>query len=532
MQPMQKHHHHVASSALSAPDYSNDAIVTETQENPPGLYQVRSDDELLPGEDGEDGEDGEEAGASRHRRSHMRRRFEADPDGGAQMGRRDERLHYKVYKRRWFGMLQLTLLNMMVSWDWLSFSPVSTTAGQYYGVSSTAINWLSTSFLFAFIVVAPGTIWVLNRWGPRGAILVSSAFLLAGNWIRYAGTVSNTFGVVCSGQILTGLAQPFVLSAPTRYSDLWFTENGRVTATALMTLANPFGGALGQLVGPFLANEPSDIPTMVLYITIIATVATIPSFFTPAKPPTPPSQSSATLKLPLIASLKTLLKSSAFLMILIPFAVLVGLFNSISSLLNQMLEPFGFSETAAGIAGAILIVVGLVSAAITSPIIDRYKFYLTSIKFFVPLVGLSFLAFVWAPPSQSFAAVYIILAICGAASFSLTPLALEYVCEITYPVSPEVTSTICWSGGQLLGGIFILVSDNLTDGPEGGAGGKTPFNMQRALWMQAVLALAVVPLPSALGCCGRRVRNRRQEAERFGDGVIDDNNRDLEDGPL
>lgn len=110
---------------------------------------------------------------------------------------------------------------------------------------------------------------MLNRWGPRGAILVSSAFLLAGNWIRYAGTVSNTFGVVCLGQILTGLAQPFVLSAPTRYSDLWFTENGRVTATALMTLANPFGGALGQLIGPFLANEPSDIPNMVLYITII-----------------------------------------------------------------------------------------------------------------------------------------------------------------------------------------------------------------------------------------------------------------------
>jgi FLVCR family MFS transporter 7 len=71
------------------------------------------------------------------------------------------------------------------------------------------------------------------------------------------------------GQILTGLAQPFVLAAPTRYSDLWFSNRGRIAATAVMSLANPFGGALAQLVGPELADEPGEIPNMVLYIAII-----------------------------------------------------------------------------------------------------------------------------------------------------------------------------------------------------------------------------------------------------------------------
>lgn len=99
--------------------------------------------------------------------------------------------------------------------------------------------------------------------------------LLAGNWIRYGGTVSKNFGVVCFGQILTGLAQPFVLSAPTRYSDLWFAGNGRVAATALMSLANPFGGALGQLIDPFLATKPSDIPDMVLVIAIVVRLYSI-----------------------------------------------------------------------------------------------------------------------------------------------------------------------------------------------------------------------------------------------------------------
>lgn len=71
------------------------------------------------------------------------------------------------------------------------------------------------------------------------------------------------------GQLLTGFAQPFVLSAPTRYSDLWFTNRGRIAATAVMSLANPFGGALAQLINPFWAGSPGDIPNMVLYVAII-----------------------------------------------------------------------------------------------------------------------------------------------------------------------------------------------------------------------------------------------------------------------
>lgn len=79
----------------------------------------------------------------------------------------------------------------------------------------------------------------------------------------------HNFGVVMFGQILIGFGQPFVLSAPTRYSDLWFTNRGRVAATALMSLANPLGAALGQLIIPFWVYSPSDIPNAVLYVSII-----------------------------------------------------------------------------------------------------------------------------------------------------------------------------------------------------------------------------------------------------------------------
>jgi hypothetical protein len=102
--------------------------------------------------------------------------------------------------------------------QWLTFAPVSASAATYFDVSETAINWLSTGFLFAFIVSCPLVMWTLHR-SPKESILWASALLLLGNWIRYAGTRASggVFGVVLSGQILTGLAQPFVLVAPTRY---------------------------------------------------------------------------------------------------------------------------------------------------------------------------------------------------------------------------------------------------------------------------------------------------------------------------
>lgn len=116
-------------------------------------------------------------------------------------------------------------------------------------------------------------------------------------------------------------------------------------------------------------------------------MASLPSFFVPAAPPSPPSAASTLTKTPLNESFKALRGNASFYLILIPFGVYVGFFNASSSLLNQILEPYGFSETEAGIAGALLIIVGLVTSAIVSPLIDRTKQYVLSIKILVPLIA-------------------------------------------------------------------------------------------------------------------------------------------------
>lgn len=415
----------------------------------------------------------------------------------------------------------------------MTFSPVISSAAEFFNTTESTVNWLSTAFLLCFVAVSPLVIYVLH-WGPKPSIITSSVLILCGNWIRYGGSRAPTpnFGVVMFGQILIGFSQPFVLAAPTRYSDLWFTNRGRVAATALMSLANPFGAAIGQLIMPFWVYSARDVPNAVLYVAIIvcsstlfplspelraymtskATVCALPSLFIPAKPPTPPAPSGETKKLSIPNSARILSRSPEFWMLFIPYAVYVGFFNSISSLLNQMMEPYGFDDSESGIAGAILIVVGLVAAAITSPILDRTKAFIPAIKIAIPITAISYLIFIWMPATRDIAGPYVVLAILGASSFSLVPVASELLVELTHPVSPEVTSTLAWSGGQLLGAIFIIVSDALKAGPEA----DPPANMTRALIFQAVITLAIMPIPLCLGLFGRgdKVRLRRVETDR------------------
>ncbi|UPK96547.1 hypothetical protein LCI18_007482 [Fusarium solani-melongenae] len=423
---------------------------------------------------------------------------DGEGDGSIHQGASTE---YRTYKRRWFGLAQLTLMNIIISWDWMTFAPVSSHAATYYDVKTSTINWISTAFFLAFVAVFPISIAILHR-GPKLAFMTAAVLILIGNWIRYAGATKASGGNIAyamAGEIVIGFAQPFILAAPTRYSDLWFTNRGRVAATALTSLANPFGAAFGQLITPLMVSKPGDVSSMVLYVSIISTVCAAPAFFVPAKPPTPVGPAAETPKLNLRDSLTVMSRSLELWLILIPFSIYVGFFNSLSSLLNQMMEPYGFSDDEAGIGGAVLIVVGLVAAAISSPILDRTKSFLLALKVLVPIIGLSYLIFIWMPETRSIAGPYVVLALLGASCFSLVPVALEYLIELSHPLSPEVTSTIAWAGGQLFGAIFIIISNALV-APKSA---NPPEHMKKALIFQAVLAIAVVPLPLCLGLFGR-----------------------------
>lgn len=110
----------------------------------------------------------------------------------------------------------------------------------------------------------------------------------------------------------------------------------------------------------------------------------------------------------------------------------------------------------------------------------------------VPVIAACYVALVFVPTTGSVVGVYVLMGVLGAASFSLVPLALEMLVDVSgVGVGAEVSSALCWAGGQLGGAVFIVVMDALQG--------------SRGCVFQAVLALVVVPAPLCLGFWGTGV---------------------------
>jgi MFS transporter, FLVCR family, MFS-domain-containing protein 7 len=152
------------------------------------------------------------------------------------------------------------------------------------------------------------------------------------------------------------------------------------------------------------------------------------------------------------------------------------------------MSPYGYSDNDAGIAGAVLIISGLVFAAIISPLLDRFHSFIPIARILIIVVAICYLAFIWVIRANAYAGICVLSGALGAASFSLLPLALEMSVELTHPVPPEVSASIYWIGGQFLGGIFIIIMNALRDD-----NGNPPENMTKALIFQAVIALVASP---------------------------------------
>ncbi|TGZ84826.1 MFS general substrate transporter [Ascodesmis nigricans] len=384
---------------------------------------------------------------------------------------------YKLYKRRFIGLAALCLMNIVVSWGWLTYAPVVTITTQFYGLGSeTPVNWLSTVVLWAYVVATPLVLYLLHHYPLRPTLILSLFLLLLGSWLRYASTHTHSFPLLMAGQILLGLSQPFVLSSPPYYSSLHFSPTGRISATALASLSNPIGAALAQLINPFLATKASHIPNMTLIISIITTIASISVLLVPSRPPTPPSASAAVEKHPFQDSWHHIRHNPQFWVIAVMFWIYLGLFNACSTILAQLLQPAGYTADEAGITGAILIVVGLVASAVVSPIVDRTHAFVPFMRSVIPVVAASYIALVpvieVGKEKAGLPGVMVVAAVMGGSSFSLLPVALELVSEVTWPVGAEWGSCILWVGGQVVGAVLIIGLDAMRGVGEGGDVGK------------------------------------------------------------
>lgn len=406
-------------------------------------------------------------------------------------------------------LLVLFVLNASNAMLWLSFAPVADYTASYYKKSVDAINWLSIVYLICYLLFGLVTIWILDVLGLRTGILL-------GAWLNAVGAVVRMlsgfhfvpenckFIVVMIGQTLAALAQPFLLGSPTKLAAVWFGANERATANMIASLSNPIGVMIANVLAPVIVTEKSRIPFMLNMFSIPALLGVLMATLgvCSSTPPTPPTASAEAKSEPFFVGLKKVLRNKAYVVLMVAFGSGIGLFTCLTTLLEQIICPRGYNDEMAGIAGAVLIGVGVVGGGLAGVYIDKTKKFEETAKTAYGLAAVSccLLAIATHQVGQPVLVVFS-CGLFGFFAFALMPVCLEVGVECTYPVAEATSAGLQWMAGQATGIVFILVCQ-LLEVPKKIQNakchqkldaGKVP-DLQRAMYFMTSAAVAMAIL--------------------------------------
>ena len=341
---------------------------------------------------------------------------------------------YKLYSYRWVVLAVFMLINVTIQILWITYAPITGPAAQYYGVTDLQIGLLSMSFMIAFIPLSIPVSWVIDTYGFRLAVSIGA--VLMGIFGLLRGFAGANYSLVLWSTVGIAAAQPFLLNAWTKVPANWFAIEERATAVGLVTLASLIGTALGMVLTPIL-TESISIPTVqLIYGGIAAFSAVLFILFSRETPPTPPGPPGSEVRALMLDGLKHAFTVRSFWLCLAVFFIGLGIFNGVTTWVESIIRPRGFTPTEAGTLGALMLVGGILGAVIIPPFSDRQRrrkpYILLDLSLTIPgMIGLTFATNSWLLFLSAFGMGFFLV--------STSPIVLQYAAEITRP-TPEGTS--------------------------------------------------------------------------------------------
>lgn len=378
----------------------------------------------------------------------------------------------KKYGYRWIVLLAFIFIASMTQVLWITFAPVTSAAAAFYHTSDLMIGLLSMSFMIVYIVMFLPAAWAIDTWGFRAAVGIGAALSAVFGLTR--GIFASNFTIVFISQVGIAAGQPFVIGAITKIAARWFPAEERATASGLGTLALYLGPFLAMLLTPFFVLHMGLERTLLVYG--IVTVAAAAVFLLAARehPPTPAGRDERVL---MLDGLKSMLRQRDFLFLLIMFFIGLGLFNGLSTWIEDIVRPRGFTISQAGVLGGLMLIGGIVGAVA----IPLFSDHLRRRK---PFIVLALAGLIPGLLGMTFASSYGLLLVSGFAFgfflLSAGPIGFQYGAEITRPAPEGTSNTLLLVMGQISGIIFIFGMDALKS--------KTTGSMTASLVGLAVLA--------------------------------------------
>ena len=374
-----------------------------------------------------------------------------------------EQTDFKVYGYRWVVLVAFMFVVAVNQMLWITFAPITSNASTYYGVSDLSIGLLSMSFMIVYVIISIPASWAIDTYGIRVAVGIGA--VLTGIFGLMRGMVASNYNLVLVAQIGIAIGQPFILNAVTTVAARWFPIQERATAAGLGSLAMYLGIVVALVLTPYLTIQ-SDIDNMLLIYGIVAVIGIVVFFvFVKERPPTAPCRPDQEERSLVFDGLKESLRMRDFVFLLVIFFVGLGVFNAVTTWIEDIVRPRGFSIIQAGNIGGLMIVGGIIGAVVIPMLSDHYRkrtpyLLLAVVGAVLGLVGVTFATSYWLLLISAFVFGFFLL--------SAGPVGFQYGAEITHPTPEGTSNGLLLLMGQISGIAFILGMDSFKS-PETGS---------------------------------------------------------------
>jgi len=359
-----------------------------------------------------------------------------------------------VYRSRWRMLLVFMFIIAMNQVCWITFAPITSKAAQFFGVSELKIGLLSMSFMIIYLFVAIPASWVIDTYGFR--VAVGTGAVLTGIFGLLRGLSPANYTLVLVAQIGIAIGQPFVLNSLTKVAARWFPLTERATATGLGTLAMYLGIIVGMFLTPLLTIK-YGLRQMLLFYGIVSVFSAITFLaFAREHPPTPPCPAGHEERSLMLDGLKNVFRQKDFILLLFIFFIGLGIFNAVSTWIEMIIRPRGFSISQAGVLGGLMVTGGIVGAVVLPLFSDRSHRR-------KPFIILGLIGTALGLLGMTSAAHYGLLLfsgfLFGFCLLGVGPIGFQFGAEMTYPAPEGTSNGLLLLSGQVSGIIGIFAMD-------------------------------------------------------------------------
>ena len=385
----------------------------------------------------------------------------------------------QTYRYRWVVLAVFAFISAAIQIQWLTFAPIAREARTFYNAGALQIDFLSLLFMVVFIIVCIPASFIIDAYGIRIGIGIGAA--LTGVFGLMKGFFGDSYTMVVIAQIMLAVGQPFIINAATKVAGVWFPLRERATVVGIATLAQFIGIIIVMVATPALVGDASNanaIPHMLMvYGVVSAACAVLLLLFLREKPPTPagvvPDE-----KVMAVDGFFRIIRQRDMRLVLAMFFIGLGIFNAVSTVIDQICQVKGLTIDQTGLVGGIMLIAGIIGALILPTLSDKLRkrkmFIILAMAGMTPgLLGLTIFHDYGLLLLSSFIFGFFLL---GAGA----PVAFQYAAEVTHPAPESTSQGLLLLVGQVSGILFII--------------GMNKFGMIRSLAVFVVMAIMVVAL--------------------------------------